>query len=90
MISGVELSDSDVDAVFAKFDRDGSGVDYGEFSTSYYNRRKLCKEAEETKQLLLEVPDVQQSLNNQAAAAKARRIARDPTYVVKVQLQPVC
>jgi len=81
---GVELSDSDVDAVFAKFDRDGSGVDYGEFSTSYYNRRKLCKEAEETKQLLLEVPDVQQSLNNQAAAAKARRIARDPTYVVKV------
>ena len=76
--------------MFAKFDRDGSGVDYGEFSTSYYNRRKLCKEAEETKQLLLEVPDVQQSLNNQAAAAKARRIARDPTYVVKVQLQPVC
>ena len=43
---GVELTELELDAVFARFDPDGGGsIDYAEFSYTFYNRRAIAKAA---------------------------------------------
>eukprot|EP00658_Telonema_sp_P-2_P054780 TRINITY_DN43571_c0_g1_i3.p1 TRINITY_DN43571_c0_g1~~TRINITY_DN43571_c0_g1_i3.p1 ORF type:complete len:682 (+),score=161.32 TRINITY_DN43571_c0_g1_i3:137-2182(+) len=40
---GIRLAPRELEAVFSFFDRDGGGVEYGEFSWVFYNRRVLEK-----------------------------------------------
>ena len=40
---GIKLAAHELEVVFSFFDRDGSGVEYGEFSWVFYNRRMLEK-----------------------------------------------
>ena len=38
-----ELTESELDAVFDFFDRDGFGCSFGEFAFSFFNRRQMEK-----------------------------------------------
>lgn len=82
---GVQLEPEDIDAVFAVFDRDGGGVEFGEFAQAFYNRRALCKPSPPARCPFEAGGASSPGATDPAAAERARRIARDPTYVVKVK-----
>jgi len=48
---GVELSNEEYEVVYYFFDRDGGGVDYGEFSWVFYNRRLVESALGQTKEI---------------------------------------
>ena len=48
---GIHLTESGLDILYAHFDRDGDGVEYGEFCRTFYDRRNKNEERAEKERL---------------------------------------